>query len=98
MRALLEEGPPLQPSGGLAVGYETQGGEPVGLFVLHYFTNETAVADLPARRALAAEGVSVVTRAPYREEVFTVREAAVEGTSIVLRVVYRRDLVFAICP
>ncbi|MEW6216326.1 MAG: hypothetical protein AB1543_01400 [Candidatus Bipolaricaulota bacterium] len=111
MGALLEEGPPLQPYVGLAAGYETQDGEPVGLFVLHYLTKETAVADLPARTALAEEGVSVVTRAPYREDVFTVREATVEGTSVVLRVeptngqpsrllhmVYRRDLMFAVCP
>ena len=111
LKALLEEGSPLQPYVGLAAGYETQDGEAVGLFVLHYLTEEMAVADLPARKALAEEGVSVVTRAPYRESVFTVREATVEGTSVVLRVdptngqpsrllhmVYRRDMVFAICP
>ncbi len=111
LKTLLEEGPPLQPYVALAVGYETHDGEPVGLFVLHYLTEEMAHADLPARTVLAEEGVSVVMRAPYREDVFTLREATVEGTSVVLRVdptsgqprrllnmVFMRDLVFAICP
>ncbi len=111
LKALLEEGPPLQPYVGLAAGYEVEDGAPGGLFVLHYLNEETARADLPARRALAEEGVSLVTRTPYRESAFTVREANVEGTSVVLRVdptngrpsrilhmVYARDLVFALCP
>ena len=71
----------------------------------------TGLSVLASVVAFAEEGVSVVTRAPYRESVFTVREAAVDGTSVVLRVdptngqprrlldtVYRRDLAFAICP
>lgn len=111
LKTLLEEGPPLQPYVALAVGYETHKGEPVGLFVLHYLTEEMAHADLPARTALAEEGVSLPTRAPYRESAFTVRAASVEGTSVVLRVnptrgqparilfmFYARDLVFALCP
>lgn len=111
LKALLGQGPPLQPYVGLAVGYETHEEEAVGLLVLHYLTEEMAVADLPARKELAEEGVSAATRAPYRESVFTVREAAVEGTSVVLRVdptngqpsrllplMYGRDMVFAICP
>ncbi len=111
LKALLEEGPPLQPYVGLAAGYEVEDGESVGLFILHYLDEETARADFPARTALAEEGVSLVTRAPYRESAFTVREANVEGTSVVLRVdptngqpsrilhmVYARDLVFALCP
>lgn len=111
LKALLEEGPPLQPYVGLAAGYEVEDGAPVGLFILHYLTEGTARADLPARGALAEEGVSLVTRTPYRESAFTVREASVEGTSVVLCVdptngppsrilhmVYAHDLVFALCP
>lgn len=111
LKTLLEDGPPLQPYVALATGYEVVDGETVGLFVLHYLDEDTARADLPARKALAEEGVSVVTRSPYRDSVFTVRDARVEGTSVVLRVdptnglpshllhmVYRRDIVFAVCP
>lgn len=110
LKALLA-GSHLQPYVALAVGYETHDGEPVGLFVLHYLSEEMARADLPARRALAEEGFSLTTRAPYRESVFTVRDADVKGTSVVLQVdptggqprrlfdmVYRRDLLFAVCP
>lgn len=110
-KALLEASPPLHPYVGFAAGYEVEDGEPVGLFVLHYLDGEVARADLPARTALAEQGVSLVTRAPYRESAFTVRAASVEGTSVVLRVdptngrpsrvlsmVYARDLAFALCP
>lgn len=111
LRTLLEGGPPLQPYMALAVGYKTHEGQPMGLFVLQHLTEEMAHADLPARRALAQGGVSVITGLPYRETAFTVRDARVEGTSVVLEVepvggrphllfqlVYRRDLLFATCP
>lgn len=58
---LLEEGPPLQPHVPLAVDYETHNREPGGVFVLHDLAEEMAHPDLPARTALAGDGVSTVS-------------------------------------
>jgi hypothetical protein len=79
--------------------------------VLHYANADHAQADLEPRRQLAQEGISLGTRQPYRETVFTVKEAFVEGSDLVLqvtpvndmpqrlfRMIFTQDMLFAACP
>src|SRR5262249_12774843 len=95
----------------LGIGYRDEHKAPVGVLVLHYAHAKDAAADLPIRRSIAQDGVSLVTARPYRDALFTLQGAAVIGSDLVLRLrpagglprrlfdmVQQRDMSFALCP
>jgi hypothetical protein len=101
----------IHPYEALGVGYRYQDKKPVGLLVFHYASEAAVQTDLESRRKLADEGISMMTRQPIHETLFTVVEANVAGSDLVWRVspindiprrlfdmVFRLDMPFAACP
>jgi hypothetical protein len=95
----------------LAVGYHYDAAEATGTVVLHYSNPGDAQADLELRRKLIEKGISLRTRRPYSEVLFTLDGATAEDGNIVftlrprnnlpryfLDAIVRRDLLFAFCP
>lgn len=86
LKATVAEGPVLFPYRVLAAGYRYEGGHPVGSIVFEYDSAEAAMIDLPARRALAEDGVSLTYEKPISEAYFTLLDARIEDSAIILDV------------
>ena len=116
MQEALERVMPVRPQSmytALAMGVTQESamsGDPVWKVVMHYPTEDAAQADLPQRRIIAEEGMSVV-RELANQELFAVRDAAVHGQegmlwlsstqarpSFLVEMYYRRDSCFFRLP
>jgi hypothetical protein len=112
IRRQLEElmaGDPLGTFWAMGVGYgDTFPAR--GRIAFGYLTADEATADLPARRRLAEEGISLVTGQPYAETVFAVEDATTRDATLLLEVapaddiprrlfqmIFARDMLFASC-
>lgn len=107
----LTRGAGVQPFAALAVGYTLAGSQTQGRILFQYASSAAAQDDLAARRFLAEQGLSLITRMPLSKALFTVEDAAVDGSTVILTVaprenvarrlfdmVNRRDMIFAACP
>lgn len=90
-KAALEERELLVPYQALGVGYRYEEKRPVGTIVFEYNTPELAAIDLPARRALAEEGMSSHYDAPITESYFVVLDASVKDSAAVFAVAPSND-------
>jgi len=94
----------------LGVGYRYAEGHPLGTILFEYDTPELAEQELPARCALAQDGMSTQSEAPIAETYFAVLDCQVQDAAVVLsvapvddqprrlfRAVLYRDAVFAGC-
>ncbi len=94
---------------GISTG-RTTGGDPAGRIVFAYGTPADALSDLAGRTRLAQQAISVATRRPLPESVFTLDGFSTDGNALILDVTpadgrNRRlsdafegsDLVFATC-
>jgi len=94
-----------------AVGSREVEGEATATLAFHYAEAASAAADLAPRTALATEGLSLVSEAPYAETLFRMTESRVEQRMLLLEVTPFRqqnwrlyqmvnalDLLFAVCP
>jgi hypothetical protein len=86
LRAEFEERQLLVPYRVFAVGYHYENGHPIGTLVFEYDAAELAEMDLPAREAVAKEGMSDSSEAPIAESIFTVLDTQVQDSAVILRV------------
>lgn len=110
LRAMIEEKQLLVPYRALGVGYRYEEALPIGTIVFEYDAPELAAMDLPARCALAEEGMSTYFDAPISESYFTILDCGVQDSALTLivapindqpwrlfRMIFYRDAVFAGC-
>jgi|GEM_PF-945455 len=86
LKAEFEERELLVPYRVFSVGYHYENDQPIGTIVFEYDAPELAEMDLPAREALAKEGMSESFEAPIAESLFTLLEGQVQDSAVVLRV------------
>ena len=110
LRAMIEEKQLLVPYRALGVGYRYDETHPIGTIVFEYDAPDLAEMELPARCALAEEGMSNYFDAPLPESYFTVLDCGVQDSALTLsvapindqpwrlfRMIFYRDAVFAGC-
>ena len=110
LKAIFEEKQLLVPYRALGVGYRYEETHPIGTIVFEYDAPELAEMDLPARCALAEEGISTYFDAPIPESYFTVLDCRVQDSALILavapindqpwrlfRMIFYHDAVFAGC-
>lgn len=110
LKKTVEEKQLLVPYRVFGVGYRYTENRPTGTVLFEYDSPELAERELPARCALAQDGMSTSFEAPIAESYFTVLDCCVQDSAAVLsvaplndqpwrlfRAILYRDAVFAAC-
>lgn len=86
LKAEFEDRELLVPYRVFSVGYHYESDQPIGTIVFEYDTPELAEMDLPAREAVAKEGMSDSFDAPIAERLFTVLDTQVQDSAVIIKV------------